>query len=487
MMELAQRSMTHPSPVPELDALVRQARRRTLVHTAGEVAVTAAIAALAVMTLVLVAGTALLHWVWVVAAALAAAAWSGWRKRARFPGDYRTAQRIDHALESKDLLSTAWHFAATERRSETVETVLKQAGEVASGADVQTLLPWKMPRTGYAAAALLAVCAVLLGVRLGVLKTLDLSSALVEPRFDTVTGAAVAGDKKTGAAKQAPRPFEGVGVDIPGYQASLTGNEKQEDFEQFEVDANEPGGQGEKGRRSQSGEEGQSGEAGEEGGDEPSAEEAPTGSEDPSRSPGDKGKNARPEKPNSLLDKMRDAFANMMEKMKIDSPGGEGKQQASNKQGQGQQKQQAKGQKGSQDAQQEGDGQKSDAEGEGAQTQQAKSGTEQPPEPPSGGPKSGVGSQDGSKDTKMAEDAEAMGKLSELLGRRSLNVKGEVMVEVTKSKNQSLRTPILDKAATHVESGGEVSRDDVPLHLQEYVQRYYERVRKAAPAQETKQ
>jgi hypothetical protein len=61
------------------------------------------------------------------------------------------------------------------------------------------------------------------------------------------------------------------------------------------------------------------------------------------------------------------------------------------------------------------------------------------------------------------------------------------MVEVTKSKNQSLRTPILDKAATHVESGGEVSRDDVPLHLQEYVQRYYERVRKAAPAQETKQ
>jgi hypothetical protein len=34
-----------------------------------------------------------------------------------------------------------------------------------------------------------------------------------------------------------------------------------------------------------------------------------------------------------------------------------------------------------------------------------------------------------------------------------------------------------------VEAGGEVSRDEVPLHLQEYVQRYYKQVRKTpAPA-----
>jgi len=34
-----------------------------------------------------------------------------------------------------------------------------------------------------------------------------------------------------------------------------------------------------------------------------------------------------------------------------------------------------------------------------------------------------------------------------------------------------------------VEAGGEVSRDEVPLHLQDYVQRYYDKVRKpAAPA-----
>ena len=80
-----------------------------------------------------------------------------------------------------------------------------------------------------------------------------------------------------------------------------------------------------------------------------------------------------------------------------------------------------------------------------------------------------------------------MGKLSELFGRRSQNVKGEVMMEVTKSRNQGLRTPLVDRSATHAEAGGEVNRDEVPLHLQEYVQRCYERVRKPAAPEAAKQ
>ena len=116
--------------------------------------------------------------------------------------------------------------------------------------------------------------------------------------------------------------------------------------------------------------------------------------------------------------------------------------------------------------------------------QQAKS--NQPgnsPEQASKTEKSGVGKQDGKKDTELAEQQKAMGKLSELLGKRSLNMQGEVMVEVTNSKNQQLKTPYVTKSASHVEAGGEVSRDEVPLHLQDYVQRYYDKVRKpAAPA-----
>jgi hypothetical protein len=138
-------------------------------------------------------------------------------------------------------------------------------------------------------------------------------------------------------------------------------------------------------------------------------------------------------------------------------------------------------------AQAEADGEQSNEQGEGQQAQQTKAQGGQPQEQPSGDPRSGMGTQDGRKETEMAEDAEAMGKLSDLFGRRSLNVKGEVMVEVTKSKNQGLRTPVVDRQATHSESGGEISRDEVPLHLQEYVQRYYERVRKPVAAEAAKQ
>lgn len=477
--------MTHPNPVPELDSLIHRAHRRTVTQAGIEVLLTGATSSLAVFSLVLVAGTGLLHWGWAAAAALVGAAWAWFRKRRQMPDSYRTAQQIDHALESKDLLSTAWHFGHSSRQSEFVDKVLRQADGAVSTADVEVLMPWRMPRSGYVAVGLAAVCVLLLGIRLGVLKTLDLRAGLAEVRFDTVTGAAVAPDKKMAANRQ-QRPFEGVGVDIPGYeQASLSGDEKQEQFQQIEVESNEPGAQGAKGQRSQSGEQGESGEGGEESGDQPSAEEAPAGAQDPSRGP---GQSQKQDKPNSLLDKMRDAMASLMDKLKMEPQGGEGKQSASNKSGQQGQKKGDKGQKGSQqNAQADADGEKSEAEGEGEQSQQTKSQSAQPPEPPSGDPKSGAGSQDGSKETELAQDAEAMGKLSELFGRRSQNVKGEVMMEVNKSRNQALRTPLVDRSATHAEAGGEVSRDEVPLHHQEYVQRYYEKVRKPAAPEAAKQ
>ena len=52
------------------------------------------------------------------------------------------------------------------------------------------------------------------------------------------------------------------------------------------------------------------------------------------------------------------------------------------------------------------------------------------------------------------------------------------MVEVNNSRNQQLKTPYVNRTAQHVDAGGEVSRDEVPLELREYVQKYYESVRK---------
>ena len=97
-------------------------------------------------------------------------------------------------------------------------------------------------------------------------------------------------------------------------------------------------------------------------------------------------------------------------------------------------------------------------------------------------PGSGIGKQDGAKDAKLAEQLAAMGKISEIIGKRSANVTGEVTIEVNSTKQQ-LKTPYADSRAAHGESGGEINRDEVPVAFQQYVQQYFEQVRKqAAPA-----
>ncbi|MBZ5581530.1 MAG: hypothetical protein LAQ30_04860, partial [Acidobacteriia bacterium] len=92
-------------------------------------------------------------------------------------------------------------------------------------------------------------------------------------------------------------------------------------------------------------------------------------------------------------------------------------------------------------------------------------------------PGSGIGNQDGSKDIKQAEQLAAMGKISEILGRRSANLSGEVTVEVQSSRQQ-LRTPYAARDSRHTEAGAEIGRDEVPLALQPYVEQYFEQVRK---------
>jgi len=91
--------------------------------------------------------------------------------------------------------------------------------------------------------------------------------------------------------------------------------------------------------------------------------------------------------------------------------------------------------------------------------------------------KTGAGSADGDKSAKEAEQLQAMGKISEILGKRSQNVTGEVMVEVGSTKQQ-LKTPWAQRDATHVEAGSEIHRDEVPLMYQQFVERYFEEIRK---------
>ncbi len=70
-----------------------------------------------------------------------------------------------------------------------------------------------------------------------------------------------------------------------------------------------------------------------------------------------------------------------------------------------------------------------------------------------------------------------MGKISEIIGKRSASVTGEITVEVPSSQ-QRLQTPYTQSNATHADAGGEISRDEVPEIFQQYVRQYFEQIRK---------
>jgi len=55
-------------------------------------------------------------------------------------------------------------------------------------------------------------------------------------------------------------------------------------------------------------------------------------------------------------------------------------------------------------------------------------------------------------------------------------------VEVEAQKEQSLTTALRDVRATHRDTGGEMSRDAVPLRLQNYVKEYMKATREAEAA-----
>jgi hypothetical protein len=72
-----------------------------------------------------------------------------------------------------------------------------------------------------------------------------------------------------------------------------------------------------------------------------------------------------------------------------------------------------------------------------------------------------------------------MGKISEILGKRSANITGEATVEV-QTTSQQLHTPYAQRANQHSQGGAEISRDEIPVSLQPYIQQYFEQVRKQA-------
>jgi hypothetical protein len=493
------------SPVSQL---LKKARRRCLLDLVLDQTALAISIAMGGAILLLLTGTSLLEWYWIALLAIASLAAGLYRFRRRIPSEYRLAQRIDWNMNLADALSTAKYFAEDE--SLIVSQQRHAAEEVARGIDPRIAVPFTRSRFAFPAAGLALVACGLFAVRYAVTHTMSLEPSLVKMAYDTFFGNGPQQQAKNNARKS---PLDRNAPNDPGNpDAPTTQNDQTPESQLQSVeapDANSPMSQDQSKATAPEGQnhpspDDQKGEAGDKGEKGDKAADADQGNQDGAKEAGDKSKDGKqkegkPDPKNqsasnensSMMDKLKDAMANMLNKMKSNPPK-EGQQSAQNSQDQksgSQDKNNQKGdknQKGSQNDSQDADAKSDQQQEQGDKSQQsqnanAKSGDESQDKSNSPDSKSGIGSSDGDKSAKEAEQQAAMGKISEIIGKRSANVTGEVMVEVGSTKQQ-LKTPWEQKQATHVEAGSEIHRDEVPLMYQQFVQQYFEEIRKGADA-----
>jgi hypothetical protein len=487
-----------------LQNLVRRARRRLLTNELLAQGANSASAALAAFILLLLLGSEILKWQVVAAVPLAAFAMGLWLVRKRLPSRYVTAQIVDQRLGLSDTISTALFFGEVNPEAPVSPDIRdaqnRQAEEAAEGADPRRAIPYQMPRGAYLAVILFLVASSLFALRYGISRQLDLRRPLANFLPETLSGKPPVRQASSARHNQ-KRPPElpdedglavddeqkGPGSEDPGQQAqtpsdagsqagaksegkSATGKKQEQGDDQMATDDQDPN-DGNAGKNGDEGQAGQQSDNRKNQGNQQGKSQDQNGNSD-----------------NSLMSKMKDAFQNLISRVKPQQNQQGGQQSAQEQQSnagksqQGSKQQNAKEgtpQQGQQGDAQEGEDSQEAKNAENAQQGkgQGKSDSRQSSKQPG----SGIGSQDGDKQIHNAEQLAAMGKISEILGKRSANLTGEATVEV-QSTSQQLRTPYANKGSQHAQGGTEIPRDEVPVALQPMVQQYFEEIRKQPPA-----
>lgn len=489
---------------------VRRARHRMLANEALRHAAYAVSAALASFILLLLLGTQILNWPWLFllpAITLATGAYLTWRST---PSPYLVAQHVDSNLKLADTLSTALFFAPTDSRSpcDDMRTAQwSQAERIARSVDPRRAIPIRIPRALYGTALLALTAGSLFALRYGLDRRLELRAPLARIVQDklgyTEARRAAARDPRIPSPRDPKHPEEtGLSLDDAGPKApgelDAAPDSALETVGVPDVDKKSGGsGRPDPSKLAQSTQlEGEQSKAEEPEGvnTNPGEQQSADGRKSaPGSKSGKQGQGEDPEaagnsgESSGLLGKLKDAMSSLMNRMRQASAAKGAQQQAGAQTG-GQQKSQSgnAGQNGKK-GQQPGDGQQANAkdgqpgeDSENAQNSQSGSPGESGQQAATKQPGSGIGRQDGSKDVKLAEQLAAMGKISEIIGKRAANVSGELTVEVQNS-NQQLRTPYAARDAQHIQAGGEINRDEIPVALQSYVQQYFEQLRKQSP------
>jgi len=493
-----------------IPSFVERARRRFVWNEALAQTAFAAAVLLAGVIVLLLAGTQLLDWRWLVVLAVGGFAFGIYRTLKRVPSAYQVAVMVDHRAGLHDALSTALHFSDVGSRTAGLPAIREfqkqQAERLIPSVNLDTAVPFRIPRALYAMGLLGLVASSLFALRYGIRRSLDFQAPLSQVVMDGLglhspEDKIASARKKSGDSKSG-ETFDEQGLPLPRSEQKKAGELDGASPSALET-VGDPDVNNEKAQSASAGKEGtEKGEGGgKEGGDKGSPEQSENGQQGPGKSAadnpagskegaqqGEPGASQQSSQGNnsSLLSKMKDAMQNLLSKAKPQQNSAAG-QKPNGAQGQqkGQQQQAKSGEKGSPGESKDG-GQQDQAEGAGQQagdqdnsdSSQGKGNGKSSEQQAAAQPGSGVGKQDGSKDIRAAEQKAAMGKLTEVIGKRSAQVSGEMMIE-SQSGPQQLRTQYSRRSASHSQVGGEVNRDEVPVELQGYVQQYFQEVRKA--------
>jgi len=481
-----------------VQALIQSAHRRSLTILGIEQAALAATFVFAGATLVLITGTQLLSWYWIGILALVGIAAAAYRLLRRIPSAYDTAQLLDRRLALHDTISTAWHLnqnpelAATEAG----QFQLSQAEKAAAEANAITALPLRFKRSWAIPLGFAAVACALFTVRYFVQSDLDFSRSLVPLRINELAGNR---GNPTANGHGAPGNFPNQEADGTAQPNSSALNSRMgdvagaDDPEATTADASTSAA--ELPRQNTTGDAStNSGNQNSANGDSASGEQ----SSPSSKRSADRGATASdqssPQRPvaaqeknnsNSLMNRMKDAVSSLMAKMKPSEGSEQRSAQESARSASAPDRDQTQSDSAPSRNQTSAPQSSQSAKADSKNNQQGQA-TEVAQSPQSRAAsnsessghdqaKSGIGRQDGEKKLKAAEEEQAMGKLAEIIGKRSRDVSGDMMVEAPSGKEQ-LRTAYSGKLAEHSDTGGEINSDEVPVELQEYVREYMERI-----------
>ncbi len=493
------------SRAPSVEAVIRSAHRRWILTHAAEESALAFALVFGGVILLLLAGTQILHWRWLILLGGIGLGLAAVRVSHRRLNSYRIAQLLDRRMHLSDSLSTAWFLCSGAGRDEdrVAQLQIARAEELAPSVRVAEAFPFTGRRAWAITGALVAVAFGLFAVRYLVTNSLSLRQSLIPIHFESVFERwQNSHSAKADPASPSTRT-QGKGSVFDSPQGENTRPNTAATVQ----DANENGADATAGSSlaastgAQAGQTSQEGRSetreGENSGSAPKSGSKAAGpiSQDGSQqnsSPSDPLSSTHLDAPPGLMDKMKDAFSSLIAKMR---QGENSPASAKNKERQNgdhtntdgsspSRNSATKSQTGQQGnaANQQGSPEGNSAEqaqGQTTEKAQASPGQNSDQSPQSGSDAhSGIGRQDGDKDIKEAGQLRAVGKLEEIIGKRSANLTGEMTVETPANKQQQLQTAYSQRQGRHSDAGGEINRNEIPLAYQQYVREYMEQVRK---------